>query len=492
VSQIKGGGSKKMPRWLYALLTFTVLTVLIELLHVPLPSLVVFVVAALGVVPLAALIGLAVERIAEHTGERIGGLLFATFGNATELIIGIFALRAGLVDVVRASIIGSILGNALLVLGVATFVGTVRNGRLRFETRPASQYASLLALCVGGLVLPTFAELLSSHAGQPQAQIYQEGVLLSDFIAALLLVGYLASLLFSVFRVGDTPGESESDTFDPALGEWSTSAITRLLAYRHHIAKSERHNKTGVLRFIDNTVAAIIDHEASQSESPALAEDVTTQAANAGTVSQAVEEQASGQPAAQPTSGTAQAPLGQDGAEEPIAKPGSSAGAQNSVLVPVGHKKPALLPAILLLIGATVAVGWLSDILVGTIGPLTAALHWNAAFVGLIFIPLIGGLPEYFNTISMALNKRMEMVLAASAGSSIQIALLMAPILVLVSLAAPVHLDFVFSIVELAVLGLATFLFSEITRDGELVWLEGLLLILLYAMMGGTVFLFGA
>ena len=91
----------------------------------------------------------------------------------------------------------------------------------------------------------------------------------------------------------------------------------------------------------------------------------------------------------------------------------------------------------------------------------------------------------------MALDKRMEMLLTASAGSSNQIALLIAPILVLISLAAPHQLDLVFSIVELAVLGLTTFLFSEITRDGELVWLEGLLLILLYAMMGGTVFLFG-
>jgi Ca2+:H+ antiporter len=91
----------------------------------------------------------------------------------------------------------------------------------------------------------------------------------------------------------------------------------------------------------------------------------------------------------------------------------------------------------------------------------------------------------------MALDKRIGMVLAASAGSSIQIALLMAPILVLISLVMPARLDLIFSVVEMAVLALATFLFSEITKDGELVWLEGLLLILLYAMMGGTVFLFG-
>jgi Ca2+:H+ antiporter len=448
-----------MLRWLYGLLIFAVLAVGIDLLHLPVPSLVFFLIAALGIIPLAALIGQAVERVAEHTGERIGGLLFATFGNATELIIGIFALRAGLIDVVRASIIGSILGNALLVLGVATVIGSVRGGRLRFETRPASQYASLLALCMGGLILPTFAELLASHNGQPSPQIYQQGVLLSDFIAVLLLLGYLASLLFSVFRLGDKPGDEEGDEFDPILGERSSAAITRLLAYRHHLAKSQRSGKSGVLKQIDSAVTAIIDHEVQQEADAVDAPD-------------------------HPVFAPAQV----------LARPTAASIPASPAQAKVAHNeaKPALIPALILLVAATVAVGWLSDILVSTIEPLTAALHWNPAFVGLIFVPLIGGLPEYFNTISMALEKRMEMVLAASAGSSIQIALLMTPILVLVSLATPMRLDLVFSLVELAVLGLATFLFSEITHDGELVWLEGLLLILLYAMMAGTVFIFGA
>ncbi|MGH2482787.1 MAG: hypothetical protein ACRDHW_24320, partial [Ktedonobacteraceae bacterium] len=332
-----------MSRWLSGLLIFAVLTVLIEFFHIPVPSFILFLIAALGIIPLAALIGQAVEQIAEHTGERVGGLLFATFGNATELIIGIFALRAGLVEVVRASIIGSILGNALLVLGVATCVGSVRAGRLHFEARPASQYASLLALCVGGLLLPTFAELLASHNGQPQAQIYQQGILLSDFIAVLLLLGYLASILFSVFRLGDRPGDAEGDEFDPLVGERSTVAITRLLAYRRHLASSSRPNTSGVLRNIDNTLAAILKHEGNQS----VAGQQTTES---------------------------------------------------------HERKRPLIPALLLLAGATIGVGWLSDILVGTIEPLTAALHWNPAFVGLVFVPLIGGLPEYFNTISMALE----------------------------------------------------------------------------------------
>jgi len=423
-----------MPRWLYALLIFGLLAPLLDFLHVP--PLLVFVSAALGIIPLAALIGQSVEQVAEHTGERIGGLLFATFGNATELIIGIFALSAGLVDVVRASIIGSILANVLLVLGVAICVGGIKHGRLRFETQSASQYASLLALSVGGLLLPTFAELLASRTHQQQ--IVERGVLLSDFIAVLLLLGYFASILFSVFHLGDKNSE---ETLDPLLGARSESAIDRLLAYRQRLQENPRPGNSGVLHNIDSTLDAIVAHETRQ--------EVPKQ-------------------------------------EAPITSKKQEAGKKRA------EQKPNLWLALLVLAVATAGVAWLSEILVGSIEPFTAALHWNPAFVGLVFVPLIGGLPEYFNTITMVLEKRMGMVLAASAGSSIQIALLMAPLLVLISLVMPQRLDLVFSVVELAVLGLATFLFSEITKDGELVWLEGLLLLLLYAMMGGTVFLFGA
>ncbi len=410
-----------MPRWLYFFFVFAILAPILDFLHVP--PLVLFIIAALGIVPLAALIGASVEQVAEHTGERIGGLLFATFGNATELIIGILALSQGLTDVVRASIIGTILGNALLVLGVSVCVGGVKHGRLNFEIRPASQYASLFALCVGGLLLPTVAELLASRSHQ--TLIVERGELLSDVIAICLLLGYVASILFSVFHVGDKGDEEE---LDPIIGARSEVAIARLLAFRHTIATSAVANKSGVLKQIDGTVETIKSTDIPEAKShPQQREE----------------------------------------------------------------KKAPLWRGLLLLTIATVGVAILSEILVGAIEPVTAVLHWNPAFVGLVFIPLIGGLPEYFNTISMALDKRVGMVLAASAGSSIQIALLMAPVLVLVSLFMSKRLDLVFSIVELAVLGITTFLFSEITKDGELVWLEGLLLILLYLMMGATVFIFG-
>src|SRR5437762_7908842 len=136
-------------RWLYGMLILSVLTIVLSFF--PVPAFLLFVVACLGLIPLASLVGQSVERIAEHTGETLGGLLLATFGNATELVIGIFALLEGLVDVVRASIIGAVLCNVLLVLGVATSLGGFKHGRLSFGRRPASQYASLLSLCIAGL-----------------------------------------------------------------------------------------------------------------------------------------------------------------------------------------------------------------------------------------------------------------------------------------------------------------------------------------------------
>ncbi len=460
-----------MPRWFYFLLIFSVLAVILSFLHVS--SLLLFVIAALGIMPLAALIGQAVEEIAEHTGERVGGLLFATFGNVTELIIGILALTKGLVSVVSASIIGSVIGNLLLVLGVAVIIGGMKHGRLHFQTRPASQYASLLALSIGGLLLPTIADLLAQRSHQ--TLIAAHDVTLSDFIAVLLLVGYIGSILFSVFHIGDHSPEAEEES-ELLMGARSAAAIIRLLTFRYHVARSGIPGKTGVLQQIDGQVKNIVAHETRHPERQGNMAVPLTAITQAGTPE---------------VSASLQTILsGQEQAKEQVTPPMNPTHLVHEEAKDSSGSVP-LWRSLLLLTGATVGVAILSEILVNAIEPMTEALHWNAAFVGLVFLPLIGGLPEYFNTISMALDKRIEMVLEASAGSSVQIAQLMAPVLVLVSLLMPAHLSFVFSLVDLAVLALATFLFSEITKDGELVWLEGFLLILMYATMAGTVFIFG-
>ena len=360
------------------------------------------------------------------------------------------------------------------MLGVAICVGGFKHGRLQFETQHVSQYSSLLALSIGGLVMPTVAELLASRANQ--SHIVERGVLLSDFIAIVLLLGYLASILFSVFRVRD---KNVEDELDPVLGARSLSAVERLLAYRHQVAESSRPGKSDVLRQIDQTVDVIVQDEMvnSPERRQTLVQDTGKRQGGKN------EEKADG------IRSTSDSQKQERQSGTAVSTKGAEDGAQPSIR----HSKSSFpWLALFVLVVVTAAVAWLSDILVGSIEPVTKILGWNPAFVGLVFVPLIGGLPEYFNTISMALDKRIGMVLAASAGSSIQIALLMAPILVLVSLFMPQRLDLVFSIIELAVLGLATYLFSEITKDGQLVWLEGVLLILLYGMMGGTVFVFGA
>ena len=360
-----------------------------------------------------------------------GSWSIATFGNATELIIGGFALLEGLVDVVQANIFGAILCNVLLVLGISTCVGSIKHGRLRFARHVASQYASMLAICVVGLLLPTFAELQASRTGQ--TQIGQRGFELSLIVGILLLIGYVCSVLFSVFHLGDRPLKP-SDPLEPPLGAVTETAIDLLRADQRRLVQRQSAPATPRSHRASSTAATQAEGDTPAHES-----------------------------------------------------------AHPSVRHTAGHAhKPPLLLALGLLLGATAGLGWLSEILVGTIEPFTAVLGWNPAFVGLVFLPLVGSFPEYYNTAKMALDHRVEMVLAASAGSSIQIALLVAPALVLLSTLTAHHLDLFFSVIELAVLGVATFLYSEITQDGELVWLEGALLLLIYAMMGATVFLFGA
>src|SRR5919197_2591813 len=141
-----------MPLWLYALLVSPPAAVIAKALQAP-PTL-VFALAALGIIPLAGLIGPATSQVSLHLGAQFGGLLNATFGNAAELIITLLALREGLFTLVKASITGSIIGNTLLVLGLALALGGARNGILKFDIRLASVSSALMILAVAGLLLP--------------------------------------------------------------------------------------------------------------------------------------------------------------------------------------------------------------------------------------------------------------------------------------------------------------------------------------------------
>jgi Ca2+:H+ antiporter len=395
----------KMTRWLYLLLLAIPAAVVAEVLHAP--PLATFVLAALGIVPLAGMIGLATEVLAERLGHGIGGLLNATFGNAAEIIIGITALAAGLPEVVRASLAGSIIGNALLVLGTAMLFGGWRYRRQRFSRRVAGQYAAMLALAVIGMAIPSLLATVGESTRPGDAvvrgsQLHQ----LSIGVAIILLVCYAAYIAYSVFGVR---------------------------ASRADMLASE---------------TASASDEASMPRDPAHTSAFVGEAATQ----------------------RRQASVG------PLAT------------LAVWWRTTLWLP-IIVLAAVTAVTAVVSEVLVSTIEPLTHQIGLSPLFVGLIILPIVGNAAEHFSAITSAARNHMEISMAITAGSSIQIALLAAPILVLVGTLIGMPLDLNFSLLEVAMFGLVTGLYALISLDGESTWLEGLLLCAFYLILAvGTFF----
>jgi Ca2+:H+ antiporter len=388
-----------MTRWLYLLLLAAPAAVLAEVLHAP--PLVTFVLAALGLVPLAGLIGRATEMLAEHLGQGIGGLLNATFGNAAEIIIGLTALAAGLPEVVRASLAGSIIGNALLVLGTAMLVGGWRYRRQRFRRRVAGQYAAMLTLAVIGMAIPSLLATVGESTRPGDAVVRGSHLhQLSIGVALILLVCYAAYIAYSVFGV-------RAPHTDILTSEVATPG-----------------DKTEMPR--------------ASASAAALAGKVET--------------------------GRRQAP--------------------SSLLTNFAALwKTTLWLPIVVLAGVTAITALVSEVLVSTIEPLTHQVGLSPLFVGLIILPIVGNAAEHYSAITSATRNHMEISMAITAGSSIQIALLAAPILVLAGALIGVPLDLNFSLLEVAMFGLVTGLYALISLDGESTWLEGLLLCAFYLIL---------
>jgi Ca2+:H+ antiporter len=190
----------KLERILRVFLLFIPLAVAAEWLHWG--ALATFVLASVAIVPLAGVMGRATEQIAARLGAGVGGLLNATFGNAAELIIAFVALQRGLYDVVKASLTGSIIGNVLLVLGVAIFAGGLKRPSQKFDRAAAAANSTLLALAAIGLVVPAIfhpiamSAVASNRVTPERERILESGLSLE--IAAVLFVAYAASLLFSL------------------------------------------------------------------------------------------------------------------------------------------------------------------------------------------------------------------------------------------------------------------------------------------------------
>jgi len=373
-----------MPRWLYYSLILAIVAPVISLIPGPKPAMVIFIFAVLGLIPLAALIGRATENLEFYVGPTVGGLLNATFGNAPELIISIVALQAGLVSVVKASITGSIISNALLVLGGSLAFGGWRWGEQYFSNRNAGEYSAMMVLAVAGLLIPYTASIV------PASKISTEPI--SIGISIVLLFMYIMYLALTVFHV-----------------------------------RSTRRNP---LRRGKTTVPLRPPREADEQEREEV-EGVTG---------------------------------GVDPRELDEIKP------------------PAPWISLLILLGATLGTAWNSELLVGTLETVAHQLGWTPVFIGLVIVPIVGNAAEHSSALIVAYKDRVDLSVAIAAGSSIQVATFVAPVLVLSSLFFTHHLDLVFQPLELVLVALATILFTFVSLDGKSTWLEGMQLLAVYVM----------
>ena len=325
----------------------------------------VFLLAALSIVPLAGYMGRATERLAEHVGAGLGGLLNATFGNAAELIIAILALRAGLQDVVKASLTGSIIGNILLVFGLSALLGGLRHPPLqRFNRTAASLGATMLVLSAIGLVIPA---LFHAVAGDGFVRVERN---LSLDISFVLILTYVLSLVFT-------------------------------LRTHAHLYLGAAHAAHG-------------------------------------------------------------------GGEEEREKGRASAAR-----------------ALGLLALSAAAVGFMSEMMVGSLEQAAHELGMTEVFVGVILVALVGNAAEHSTAVLVALKDKMDLAVNIAVGSSIQIALFVAPLLVFISyFVGPSPMDLRFTSLEVVAVALSVGIMALVSLDGESHWMEGVQLIAVYVMLG--------
>jgi Ca2+:H+ antiporter len=351
----------RTPRWRLVLLAAVPVSIVLGyVLHAP--AVWIFITACLGVLPLAGYMGEATEHLAHRTGPTVGGLLNATFGNAAELIIALVALRAGLVDLVKASITGSILGNLLLIMGLAIIAGGLNRPDLRFNRTNAGMSSGMLALSVVALGFPALY-----HAVHPEAAARAAELHMSEAVALILIVTYGCSLLFT-------------------------------LRTHRRLFGGEAHPLEG----------------------------------------------------------------------------------------PVWSPRKALL----ILAGATVGVAIESELLVHAATEATEAIGLSPIFLGLIVIPIIGNAAEHAAAVVLSRKGQIDLGLQIALGSSTQIALLVAPVLVFAGVLMGQDMNLVFSPFEVLALGMATVVTAIITLDGESHWFEGVQLLAVYLMVAvGAFFL---
>lgn len=446
---------------------------------------VVFAFSALALIPLAGFVESAVEELAELLGPFVGGLLHTTFGNVAELTIGIFILTSGTphaAEIVTGSIAGVIVRNSLLGLGIATLAGAWRNGRMRFDAENASEYTTVFALAVVGLSLPTIVSRIPLNGATLSEEIALPlGVPLSAFLAVVLLVSYLAYIVFAVFR----------------LGEGYDLPLLRLR--KREARRLKRLHRSGALPALalDDTQALFAEERASAERRLFDGEGIATTTAAAG----------GGDVGARRAGGAGAAVAVLERPREPRPEVRKRVYARAGMLEHkrrmrelrgekgLFHTHPLLrgLVALLVLGIATAGVASMSEGFAHSVEELikaNPALDGYEFFLGLILIPVLAGMVELYGSISAARENRMEITMAVTAGATIQMILLVVPVLVFVGLLSGTHLNLIFKPLDVIVFGIATFVFMLLSRDGESTWLEGTQLTSLWLLVAVVAFFF--
>jgi Ca2+:H+ antiporter len=320
----------------------------------------VFVSACLAILPLAGLMGEATENLTHHTGPGVGGLLNATFGNAAELIIGFMALRAGEIEIVKASLTGSIIGNLLMVLGLSMFLGGWKHKELRFNKLAAESGSSMMVLATVALVIPAIYASVTHHSSPQHIES------LSLDISWILLVTYAASLVFSL--------RSHKDRLAPEQG------------------------------------------------------DVATELEGQGAVW-------------------------------------------------------SIRKSVIVLIAVAAVIGLVSEFLVHAVDAAGEALGLRKVFMGVIVVAIVGNAAEHSTAVLVAMKGKMDLALGIALGSSMQIALFVAPVLVIAGhfMGQPMGLEF--TVLEVVAVFLSVGAAKLLVLDGKTNWLEGFQLLAIYAIL---------
>lgn len=433
-----------------------------------------FALAALTLIPLAGFVESAVEELAELLGPFIGGLLHTTFGNVAELAIGLSVLMAfagsGGSEIVISSIAGVIIRNSLLFLGLSTVLGCYRNGNMKFDAENASEYSTVFALAVVGLSLPTVASHLFGTLVPEDTDLEILGhYSLSVYLSVVLLVIYLAYIVFSVFRVGDAYNLVEE------------RIRRRLFRQQQRQAKREQSRQRREGRFPESqldTQALFREERESAERRLEASGTLASVAAGGGSVATAVLE-GPAPAAARPVRRYARAAMLEHRRRQREER------GETGFLA--GHRVWRGIIAAIVLGIATAGVAAMSESFASSVEELirqNPSLDKYEFFLGIILIPVLAGVVEFYGSIDAARKNRMEITMAVTAGATIQMVLLVVPILVLVGALTGHPLALVFKPLEVIIFGAATFIFMLLSRDGEASWLEGVQLTTLWVLIG--------